>query len=98
MKTLTEIKNEVAQRHGYDTWSELLDEVDGLVYEIYDVDAVFNEAILEYAKQCCEAQRESDALAARIKYTFQDMGYGKSEKYFINKDSILNNPLITDKV
>lgn len=85
--TLTEIKNQVAQRHGYDSWNVLLEDY-VFVPKKVDIENIINESILEYAKQAKEAQRESDRKVAEKVFGF----VGKKGQ------SILNNPLVTDKI
>lgn len=87
MKNLAEIKNEVARRRGYPDWENF-------------VMSIIDEATLEYAKQCCEAQRESDAANARVTNLFGFLD-DKSEavnNVQVDRNSILNNPLITDNL
>ena len=51
MKTIEEIKNEVAVKHGYKNWH------DADLCTSYDQsDALVTEAMQEYAKQCCDEQ------------------------------------------
>lgn len=79
MRTIEQIKNEVAQRHGYADWYDTYSEPIGFE----EREKLTNEAILEYAKQSKEAQRESDSISC---------------VYNIDRNRILNNPLVTDKI
>lgn len=95
MKTPKEILNEVAERNAYHNWGHLMYSMGHTNLNKY-----IDEAILEYAKQCCEAQRESDAKAAKINNGEEsiDSHRCKVGTYMIDIDSILNNPLVTDKI
>lgn len=85
-KDLTEIKNEVAQKHGYVNWADVID--NHALWAISDIEfiSIENEAMLEYAKQCCEAQRESDA-------NIQTWGMVYKEYKEDLKQAILKNPI-----
>lgn len=83
MKTIEQIKNQVAKRHGYAGWIDALCELMHYRYRPNEFEAMENIAIIEWGNQCKEAQRESDAKAVD-----KDVPHG----------AILNNPLVIDKI
>lgn len=84
--SLTEIKNQVAQRHGYKNWNDAYVDMNFKQHNDFMADVA-----LEYAKQCKEAQRESDA-------NIQTWGMVYKEYKEDLKHAILNNPLVTYKI
>lgn len=56
MKTIEEIKNEVALKHGYDNWPDLICQMLHVGWRMTAFLKYENEAIQEYAKQCCDEQ------------------------------------------
>jgi len=87
MKSLEEIKNEVAVKHGYKDWH------DADLCTSYDQsDALVSEAMQEYAKQLCDEQ--IIACAEQFVDTTMDMNIPYGEI----RDNILNTPnVVTTK-
>lgn len=79
MKTLQEIKDEVAQEAGYDSWGDVLN------YEVistHDEEELVNQIAKRYALQAIEADRADCAENART----------EEPHCTVSKDSILNRP------
>lgn len=91
---IQEIKDEVAVKHGFLNWENILDcfagESDTPSFRYFI--QIENEVMIAFAAYCCERQRESDAEAAETK----TVNPGYMEMDVVDKSSILNNPLITD--
>jgi len=103
MKSIEEIKNEIAIKRGYDSFYHCA----GVIGDIHDLDLVINDVAIEYAKQMCIEQRE--LCASHAKLLFHD-GRTKIDKILtskiyiigcdnlmIYKQSITKTPLATDK-
>lgn len=87
MKTIEEIKNEVAVRHGYDNWPDLICKMLHVGWRMSAFLKYENEAMDEHAKQAAEAQRELDIKNATANYNAE-----------VDEDSIRNHPLVTDNI
>lgn len=78
MKSTKEVIKEVAEKLGFDP--------------DFDVELFINEAMQEYAKQCCDEQIKACAENAELEIYCQH-GYGA-----LKQDSILNIPnIVTTK-
>lgn len=55
------------------------------------------EAMIAFAKYCCELQRQSDAEKATIT-PLSGIGFINFSQKMVDKNSILNAPLITDEL
>lgn len=64
MKTIDEIKDQIAKKHGYDSWNSVL----YLCTQVW-LNELENEAMQEYARVCCVEQYNmyDDFFAAYIK-------------------------------
>lgn len=82
MKTLDEIKNEAAVKHGYTSWNWLPDS-----NKARCVDFIAQE----HAKQVAEAQR--DKIANRLKYSCEYCGYEHK-----SIEIALDTELVTDNI
>ena len=70
MKTLEEIKNEVAQQHGFSNYKEfcqLTRKIDTDI--IFVMDGFFNIVAKRYAKEVAIASLEKASENAKVKYT-----------------------------
>lgn len=56
MKTPTEIKDQIAQQHGYKDFLDVLKSFDCAKSTYAEVNFIINESMQEYAKQCCDEQ------------------------------------------
>lgn len=65
MKTIEEIKNEVAVTYKYSSWENLIIELILNSFEYSRFQRIENEVATEYAKQCCEAQKEACCIALK---------------------------------
>lgn len=87
MKTIEEIKNEVAQRHGFDAWDLYeFDRQNGCKINI-----LIDECMQEHAKQVAEAQRQSDVDSVNNSLNFN------SDAYNITFD-MYGKKLVTDNI
>ena len=84
MKTLEEIKNEVAIEKAYDSWSELAFWNNrNIVY----IELVMNDVAKRYAKEVAIASLEKASKKAKVKYTLDEE---LNKHYLIDKSSITN--------
>ena len=84
MKTLEEIKNEVAIERAYDSWSELAFWNNrNIVY----IELVMNDVAKRYAKEVAIASLEKASKKAKVKYTLDEE---LNKHYLIDKSSITN--------
>lgn len=94
METLTQIKDRVAQKHGYDNWDNMiLNEVHNCSgYEV--IKQLEDEAMQEYANTRCIRQRElcADSATASLE---PDLRGG--EWVIVDEDSILTAKLATEE-
>lgn len=81
MKTIEEIKNEVAKNLGFDP--------------DYDAELMIDECMQEYAKQCCDQQIVACAENSKLK-PVPNCTY-KGILKIIDQDSILNTPNVVTK-
>lgn len=84
MKTIDEIKKEVAKKHQIESWESL---TWSLKYQA-NPNKYINECMQEYAKQVAEAQREACAKPYKEPLMLKEGFYVR----------ILNTPLITDNI
>ena len=61
MKTLSEIKNEVAKQIGYESWKDYMEEIKGNFYEAERKDKIWEEVNKRFAE---EVVKESIEVAA----------------------------------
>lgn len=94
MKTIEEIKKDVAVGHGFDEWN------------IYDfnrangsnIDLMVREIAIEYAKQRCDEQIQDCYINAEVKTICESVfdnnegGYFDIYKVVVCEESILNTP------
>lgn len=97
MKTIEEIKNEVSVKHGYESFYFMLLHMYAGESKPIDVSDIISEAMQEYAKQCCEEQKNACAENAEIKTISEcvvnsDEGYFDGYRVIVDKESILNTP------
>lgn len=99
MKTIEEIKNEVAVKHGYKDWLELCHHYQYVEFSHNEFNGYLNEVATEYAKQCCDEQIKECCNNASIKqeneYIDSLIGYAIVSR--IDEDSILNTPNVVNK-
>lgn len=81
MKSIEEIKNQVAVRHGFKKWSHIPMVKKGLYID---------EVAYEYAKQCCQTQIVKCTINLNVDYL------KRTEKYSDAVNSILNTPNVAD--
>lgn len=91
MKTFNDYKEEVAEEYGYADWGDLLC-ADRVGHTAEPLDYYIDEAAELYATEVAKAQREACAQYEGIELIHDIGGY-----VFIDKDSILSTPLVTDK-
>jgi len=91
MKTIEEIKNEVAVKHGCTNWIILVRKVNcGISYT--DFINIENEVATKYAKQCCDEQIK--ACAENVAIRDEEL----NPSYELAEFSILNTPnVVTTK-
>lgn len=102
---LQEMQNEVCLRITGVYWSQLLITfADGKITH-QQVRDVQREVSIAFASYCCERQRESDSKAATWDAPLESLLLNQNGDYVVkqtdisvDKDSILNNPLITDEL
>lgn len=89
---IEEIKNEVAQEKGFETWFGLIDAYPHSTMSPEKLDELENEAMQRYAELKCKEQQIIDA-----KYVKSGVVCRKNEppKIEVDKNSILNAPLAT---
>ena len=88
MKTLEEIKNEVAQQHGFSNYKEfcqLTRKIDTDI--IFVMDGFFNKVAKRYAEEVAIASLEKASEKAKVKYTLDEE---LNKHYLIDKSSITN--------
>lgn len=104
LQTITQIKDAVAQRHGFQNWIDLYDShaVSTCSYE--EIEQLENEAIFEVANHFCKLQRESDNAKAKLRvqnenedYTLDTMTTYAGSFVTVDSESILTNPLVTEQ-
>ena len=84
MKTIEEIKNEVAIERAYDSWSELAFWNNrNIVY----IELVMNDVAKRYAKEVAIASLEKASKKAKVKYTLDEE---LNKHYLIDKSSIID--------
>lgn len=83
MKTIEEIKNEVAINNGFESWSEIS------LYEVFDY---FDEVI----KQCCDEQKIACAANAITMDDPKDNGKYEIGQV-VDRESILSTPNVAEK-
>lgn len=94
MKTIEEIKDKIAHQHGYKDFMDVLKSFDCAKSTYTEVNFIINEAIQEYAKQCCEEQKKACWKNADVHYDESGMmdNYIRTDCVAVDKDSILNTP------
>ena len=88
MKTLEEIKNEVAIEYSYESYDDfknLTRKIDTDI--VFIMDEFFNKVAKRYAKEVVIASLEKASEKAKVKYTL-DEEFNKH--YLIDKSSIIN--------
>ena len=88
MKKLEEIKNEVAQQHGFSNYKEfcqLTRKIDTDI--IFVMDGFFTKVAKRYAKEVAIASLEKAIENAKVKYTLDEE---LNKHYLIDKSSITN--------
>ena len=88
MKTLEEIKNEVAIEYSYESYDDfknLTRKIDTDI--IFVMDGFFNKVAKRYAKEVAIASLEKASENAKIKYTLDEE---LNKYYLIDKLSIIN--------
>lgn len=88
MKTLEEIKNEVAIEYSYESYDDfknLTRKIDTDI--IFVMDGFFNKVAKRYAKEVAIASLEKASETAKIKYTLDEE---LNKYYLIDKSSITN--------
>lgn len=90
MKTILNIADEKAKEYGFDSVDSAIRL--GGTAQLYQI---MLKAAKEHAKQVAEYQREACAYNAETTLHHSD---GKKPKVIVNKKSILNTPLVTDKI
>ena len=86
MKTLEEIKNEIAIERGYDSWNELAFYNNrNIVY----IELVMNDVAKRYAKEVAIASLEKASENAKLK-TFSTKNLTDFSKKMVDKSSITN--------
>ena len=88
MKTLEEIKNEVAIEYSYESYDDfknLTRKIDTDI--IFVMDGFFNKVAKRYAKEVAIASLEKASENAKIKYTLDEE---LNKRYLIDKSSITN--------
>lgn len=88
MLTIEEIKDQVAKKHGYSSWIDMVNEIKPQIYFLLKVEDYIDECIQEYAKQTAIAQREACYKSVK------GVNYNPVSEHIF--DSILNTPLVTD--
>lgn len=91
MKTITEIKDQIAQQHGYKDFLDVLKSFDCAKSTYAEVNFIINEAMQEYAKQCCEEQKIQCSNDVQIFNECDDPSYKTAE------ESILSTPNVAEK-
>lgn len=92
MKTIEEIKNEVAKKHGYDNWTDLICQMLHVGWRMTEFLKYENEAMQEYAKQCCD-EHEKNILAIIDKATPNELPNGNLKLSI----QILSTPNVAEK-
>ena len=88
MKTLEEIKNEVAIEYSYESYDDfknLTRKIDTDI--IFVMDGFFNKVAKRYAKEVAIASLEKASENTKIKYTLDEE---LNKRYLIDKSSITN--------
>ena len=88
MKTLEEIKNEVAIEYSYESYDDfknLTRKIDTDI--IFVMDGFFNKVAKRYAKEVAIASLEKASENAKVKYTLDEE---LNKYYLIDKSSITN--------
>ena len=84
MKTLEEIKNEVAIEKAYDSWNEITFFNNR---NVVFIELLMNEVAKRYAKEVAIASLEKASKKAKVKYTLDEE---LNKHYLIDKSSITN--------
>ena len=84
MKTLEEIKNEVAIEKAYDSWNEITFFNNR---NVVFIELLMNEVAKRYAKEVAIASLEKASKKAKVKYTLDEE---LNKYYLIDKSSITN--------
>ena len=88
MKTLEEIKNEVAIEYSYESYDDfknLTRKIDTDI--VFIMDGFFNKVAKRYAKEVAIASLEKASENAKVKYTLDEE---LNKHYLIDKSSIIN--------
>ena len=88
MKTLEEIKNEVAIEYSYESYDDfknLTRKIDTDI--VFVMDGFFNKVAKRYAKEVAIASLEKASKKAKVKYTLDEE---LNKHYLIDKSSITN--------
>lgn len=94
METLTQIKDRVAQKHGYENWNDIITDIDSHFVDVSVIEELVDESMQEYANTRCIRQRElcAENATATVK---PDLRGG--EWVMVDEDSILTAPLATEE-
>ena len=84
MKTLEEIKNELAIEKAYDSWNEITFFNNR---NVVFIELLMNEVAKRYAKEVAIASLEKASENAKVKYTLDEE---LNKHYLIDKSSIIN--------
>ena len=88
MKTLEEIKNEVAIEYSYESYDDFKNLTRKINTDIvFIMDEFFNKVAKRYAKEVAIASLEKASENAKLKYTFDEE---LNKRYLIDKSSIIN--------
>ena len=88
MKTLEEIKNEVAIEYSYESYDDFKNLTRKINTDIvFIMDEFFNKVAKRYAKEVATASLEKASENAKIKYTLDEE---LNKRYLIDKSSITN--------
>lgn len=96
MKTITEIKDQIAQQHGYKDFLDVLKSFDCAKSTYTEVNFIINESMQEYAKQCCDLQIEKCADNATAGIYPGDY-FNPEASVKVDKESILSTPNVAEK-
>lgn len=83
MDRLQQIKNEVATKHHYGYWVDLVAQND-----LFTIDKYFTEVINQYAKECSQASLDEASENAELDFVDDEPIYG----YVGIKEESITNP------
>jgi len=91
LKTIEQIKNEVAVKNNFTDWASTMHLIGRP-----SIVLMMEEVAKEYAKQMCEKQRE--ICSEQFSISFIPGLVGAQKVKILDKESILNAPLATDTI